>query len=84
MNIQTDSRDHIYIDVENIRVTYIPARDRDDSKNWAGSDVVRVQSYKGEDDHSLHMGAELPISSPEVFGSFVAAICQIYAEGIAR
>jgi hypothetical protein len=69
------------VDVDNIRVTYIPAKDRDGSKDWAGSDVIRVQSYKGAAGSSLHMGAEFPVSTPEVFSQFVAGICQVYAEG---
>jgi len=81
MKTQKDGKGHIYADIENIRVTYIPAKDRSGSKDWAGSDVIRVQSYKSDADRSLHMGAELPVESPEVFGQFVAAICQVYAEG---
>jgi hypothetical protein len=81
MKTQKDSKGHIYADVENIRVTYIPAKDREGSKDWAGSDVIRVQAYKGSTDRSLHMGAEIPVSSPEVFGQFVGAICQVYTEG---
>ena len=81
MSTHRDNKDHIYVDVENIRVTYIPARDRGASKDWAGADVIRVQAYKGSADRSLHMGAEIPVSSPEIFGQFVGAICQVYAEG---
>lgn len=81
MKTQKDSKGHVYVDVDNIRITYIPARDRDGSKEWAGSDVIRVQSYKGPTDRSLHMGAELPVATPEVLGQFVAGICQVYAEG---
>jgi len=81
MKTQKDNKGHIYADVGNIRVTYIPARDRDASKEWAGSDVIRVQAYKSHTDNSLHMGAEFPVLSPEDFGQFVAALCQVYAEG---
>lgn len=78
-----DGKGHIYSDVSNIRVTYIPARDRDPGKDWAGSDVIRVQSYREDPSisQSLHQGAEFPISDPEVFGQFVAAICEVYATG---
>jgi hypothetical protein len=62
-------------------VSHIPAADRSPDKNWAGSDVIRVQSYKGPNDKSLFMGAELPISSPEVFGDFIAALCAVYVQG---
>lgn len=76
-----DVRDHLYLEVENIRVTYIPAKDRDPDADWSGTDVIRVQSYKSPENKALHMGAELPVASPEVFGRFVAAICQVYIEG---
>jgi hypothetical protein len=81
MTTQEDSKGHVYIDVENIRITYIPAADRTEAANWSGSDVIRVQSYKGESDRSLHMGAEFPVPSSEVFGQVVAGICQVYADG---
>jgi hypothetical protein len=81
MKLLKDSSGHLYAEVENIRITYIPAKDRATGKDWAGADVVRIQSYRGSNDKSLNMGAELPISSTEVFGEFVAAICQVYVEG---
>jgi hypothetical protein len=81
MSLSKDSRGHLYAEVDNIRVTYIPAADRAPGADWAGSDVIRVQAYKGTADKSLHMGAELPVSSPEAFGKFVATICQVYIEG---
>lgn len=81
MQLQKDGPGHLYAEVENIRITYIPAKDRAAGKDWAGSDVIRIQSYKGLNDKALNMGAELPISSPEKFGEFVAAICQVYIEG---
>jgi len=81
MKLLKDSAGHLYAEIENIRITYIPAKDRATGKDWAGSDVVRIQSYRGPNDKSLNMGAEFPISSTEVLGEFVAAICQIYIEG---
>ena len=81
MTTQKDSKGHAYVDVENIRITYIPAADREQSANWSGTDVIRVQSYKGDTDRSLHMGAEFPVPSSEVFGQVVAGICQVYADG---
>jgi len=81
MQLQKDTRQHLYAEVQNIRITYVPAKDRAPGAEWAGSDVIRLQAYKGPSDKSLHMGAELPVPSPEVFGEFVAAICQVYVEG---
>jgi hypothetical protein len=81
MSLNRDGKEHLYAEVENIRITYIPATDRTPQADWAGSDVIRVQAYKGSNDKSLHMGAELPVSSPEVFGNLIAALCQVYIEG---
>ncbi len=80
--LQTDGAGHLYAEVENIRITYIPAKDRAPGKDWAGSDVLRIQSYRGADDHALNMGAEVPIASPAMLGELVAAISQLYIEGI--
>jgi hypothetical protein len=84
MTTKKDSAGHIYADVRNIRVTYVPKAARAAAKDWAGQDVLRIQSYREDSsagNKSLHMGAEIPIESAEVFGEFVAAICQVYAEG---
>ena len=81
MKLQRDSKDHLYAEVENIRITYIRASDREPNKDWAGFDVIRVQAYKGPNDKSLFMGSEFPVSSPEVFGNFIAAMCSVYIQG---
>jgi hypothetical protein len=78
---RTDSANHVFTEVGNIRITYIPARDREEAKNWAGSDVLRLQSYRGEDGSSLHKGAELPVPNAEVFVELISALCMTYNEG---
>ena len=81
MELQKDGSNHMYAEVENIRITYIPASDRATDKDWANSDVIRIQSYKSANDRSLNMGAELPIRSTKVFSKFIAAIRRVYFEG---
>ena len=81
MQTQRDNKGHIYGRVGNIRVTYIPAADREPEKDWPGSDVIRVQAYKDSTSDSLHRGAEFPVPTPADFADFVAAVCQVYAEG---
>lgn len=76
-----DQANHIYEEVANIRITYVPATDRTSAKNWAGCDVLRIQSHKNETDQSLHMGAELPIQSPDVFVDMISKLCAVYHEG---
>ncbi len=75
--IEQDEPGHNFIEIENIRLTYISAADRSQDKDWAGSDVMRIQAYKG-DGKSLFMGAEIPITSPEVMIDLIAALCQLY------
>jgi len=81
MQTQRDNKGHIYARVGNIRVTYIPAEDREPDKDWSGSDVIRVNAYKDSTSNSIFQGAEFPVATPTDFADFVAAICQVYAEG---
>jgi hypothetical protein len=81
MDLIKDNKNHLFAEVGNCRVTYIPARDRSPDKDWAGSDVIRLQAYRGADSKALHMGAELPIESPAEFVELIAALCQLYTEG---
>ena len=78
--MEKDGSNHLYIDIDNVRITYVPSKDRDKSADWAGSDVIRIQAYKGAG-QSLHMGAELPVKSPRVFVKLIAGLCAVYDEG---
>ena len=79
--LKTDGSGHLYAEVENIRITYVPASDRKPEADWAGSDVLRIQAYRGSHSKSLFMGAELPVQSPEVMVDMVAALCAVYNDG---
>src|SRR6266496_3258337 len=79
--MKRDGRNHLYTDVDNIRATYVPALDRDPSADWSGFDVIRIQAYRGDEGKYLHRGAELPVSSSEVFVRLVAALCTLFNEG---
>jgi len=76
-----DNSNHVFTEVQNIRITYVPSGDRAEAKNWAGSDVLRVQAYRGPDDRALHMGAELPVPNPDIFVELISALCIAYNEG---
>lgn len=73
-----DGSGHAYTRVDNIRITYVPARDRDEAKNWAGSDVLRIQAYKGGDSEALFPGAEFPVGSPDAFIRLISGLCEVY------
>jgi len=79
--MKKDQANHLYTEVENIRITYVPAKDRGKDADWAGSDVIRLQAYKGVG-KSLHMGAEMPVQSPTAFVELITALCQAYSQGV--
>lgn len=78
--LERDGSGHLFAEVENLRITYIPASDRTEDQNWAGSDVIRIQAYKGTG-KAMFMGAEFPVSSAEAMVGLVAAVCRVYTEG---
>ncbi len=73
----------IHEDVDNIRVTYVPAGDRPEDANWAGSDVIRVQAYRQDptESHSLHRGAEFPLADNVAFCRLIETLCRVYRQG---
>ena len=77
-----DQAGHHYGEVDNIRVTYIPAKDRAAGKDWSGSDVIRIQSYRNPaKDRALQQGAEFPVSSPDALIRFIETLCSAYHGG---
>ncbi|MCU7490541.1 MAG: hypothetical protein HF312_02660 [Ignavibacteria bacterium] len=76
-----DSKNHFYLEVDNIRVTYIPSQDRAPNRDWAGCDVIRIQAKRNNEDNSLHLGAELPIASSERFIELISSLCMVYNAG---
>lgn len=79
--MERDSAGHLFVDIDNIRITYIPAADRNTEADWAGSDVLRIQSYRGTETSALHRGGEFPVGSIDAFSQFIAALCRVYVEG---
>jgi hypothetical protein len=80
--MKKDGANHIYEECQNVRMTYVPAKDRATAKNWAGCDVIRIQSHKNDKDNALHMGAELPLpDDPTVFVDMISKLCAVFSEG---
>lgn len=44
MTLQKDSSNHPYLEVENLRLTYVSSKDRLPDKDWPGCDVIRIQA----------------------------------------
>ena len=62
MEFKTDSSGQVYVDVDNVRLTFIPSESRPPEKNWADKKYyVRFSAYTGEG-NKIHLGAELPIN----------------------
>lgn len=80
--METDSKGNIFVDVGNVRISYIESQKRLMSKDWAETDVIRIQAYKGRDTKALHMGAEIPIEKTEKIIDLMEALIKIYKERI--
>ena len=58
-----DSKGNEYIDLNNLRITYVNASTRRVDSNWSASDVIRIQAYKDPvQRRALHKGAEMPVT----------------------
>ncbi|MCE1166339.1 MAG: hypothetical protein LWX07_13155 [Bacteroidetes bacterium] len=80
VDMEQDGNGHFYFEIDNVRVTYVPAVDRTEENNWANSDVIRIQAYRSTENKSLHLGAELPINSPEMLIALIGGLCNLYSQ----
>jgi len=78
MKIEIDEPGHQFVDVGNIRLTYIPAKGRRGEADWSGQDVIRFQAYRDEKTRALHRGAELPVADACRFLALVEGLCLLY------
>ncbi len=76
--IQQDGSSQFYINIHNdeYRITYVRAIDRAPGANWAGSDVIRIQAYKGSG-NCLNPGPEIPINSENDVYEIISAMCHL-------
>lgn len=74
MDIKIDSRGQKYIDVGNMRITYV-------EKTWDGYPGLRFQAYREQNSGSLHPGAEIPLSNVAEAYNLVAAVIRLFDEG---
>lgn len=80
MEVLKDSKGNTYVDVENIRITYVENKNRQSNTDWAETDVIRFQAYKGHDNNALHMGAEIPIERTIQILDLMEALIKIFRE----
>lgn len=74
MNTKRDSKGNIYIDVQNIRITFVRHENRSNLKDWPNADVLRIQAYRGDESNALHQGAEYPIYNNESINKLIEAL----------
>ncbi len=82
MQIQNDGPGNPYVEVSNVRITYVPRNQRQSAKDWAGSDVIRIQAYKDDPamSKSLFSGAEFPVESHKQVVELISAVAYLIAQ----
>jgi hypothetical protein len=80
MNV--DSANHWFVDVGNVRVTYVPAGDRRENAHRRECDAIRMQSYKGHG-RALNQGAEMPLTPENDLLELIESLCRLHRQGSA-
>ena len=80
MEIQTDSKGNVYIEVGNLRISYIEQKNRSNTKDWPGADVLRIQAYRDSNSKALHQGAEYPVYNEKDIYKLFRAISKLMDE----
>lgn len=80
MVTQIDKNGNVYIEVENIRISYIEQKNRSNLKDWPNANVLRIQAYRGSTSKALHKGAEYPVCDNKSINSLFEAISKLMKE----
>ena len=80
MEIQTDSKGNVYIEVGNLRISYIEQKNRSNTKDWPGADVLRIQAYRDSVSKALHQGAEYPVYNEKSIYNLFEAFSKLMNE----
>jgi hypothetical protein len=70
-------------EIGNLRITFVPADERNPSADWAGSDVIRIQAFRQDPSisKSLYIGPEFPCDSEADLENLVGAIRRAFERG---
>jgi len=79
MKTEIDSKGNVYIEVGNLRISYIEQKNRTSIKDWPNADVIRIQAYRGEG-KALHQGAEYPVENDKNIYSLFEAFSTLMKE----
>lgn len=84
MSLSKDNKGNDFIEVNNIRITYVRNENRSSEKAWSGSDVLRIQAKISGENDRLHRGAELPIDSPQSILQLMEGILSLYNQTVSN
>jgi len=82
-NLSTDRSNNQFIEVGNLRITFIPSSNRDPTKDWAGSHVIRFQAYKDPSkSKKLYRGAEYPVNTHSDVYALITGIISLIEQNM--
>lgn len=76
METTRDSRGNVYIEVGNLRITYVEQKNRSSLKDWPSADVIRIQAYRNSS-KALHKGAEYPVENDKSVYNLLEAFAKL-------
>ena len=79
MEIKIDSKQNKYIEIDNLRITYVKRINRSTIKDWPEADVIRIQAYRGNESKSLHQGAEYPVYDEKSAFNLLGSMAKLFA-----
>ncbi|TYP95423.1 hypothetical protein LX73_0726 [Fodinibius salinus] len=72
----TDEKGNQFVEVSNVRVTYVSKKSRKGIKDWSKGDVLRIQAYRGNG-NALHQGPELDLKEPDTILELIEALSRL-------
>ncbi|WP_445749283.1 hypothetical protein [Polaribacter sp.] len=80
MEVLKDSKGNSYVNVGNLRITYVVQISREnDEKDWSKTSVLRIQAHTGKG-KKLHKGAEYPVNNEKDIYSLFEAFSKLMKE----
>lgn len=71
-----DEKGNQFVNVSNIRITYVSKRSRSSIKDWSEGDVLRIQAYRGKG-NALYQGPELDLKEPDTILELIEALTRL-------
>lgn len=71
-----DEKGNQFVNVSNIRITYVSKSSRLGIKNWSDGDVLRIQAYRGKGE-ALYQGPELDLKEADTILELIEALVRL-------